>query len=179
MCSNTFMIFMCWGPQICTWYSLMELHKGRIEKEKLLSSSCWLFLFWCSPGQLSASAHCWLTLKFHLPGPLAFSWQVVLEKFFSQAVDMSGISLTQMQHLTLSLVEHCKFHIGLLFALVQAPSDGTLALSCTICKIAENVFDFNCSKHLHLRHLPQLMCSGWSVLLIFNLLPGEEGSNLI
>lgn len=51
-------------------------------------------------------------------------FMVVLNPFILQFLQMFRISLMQMQHLTLSLVELHKVHMGLLLKTIKIPLDG-------------------------------------------------------
>ncbi|XP_040529545.1 uncharacterized protein LOC112532543 [Gallus gallus] len=73
----------------------------------------------------------------------------VLNEFFSQSVLISGITLTQVQHLVLGLLKPCQILMGPLTNHVQVPLDGIPPLYCINCttqhdvisKLAESTFN--------------------------------------
>ena len=116
-------------------------------------STCWPRCFWCSPGYGWPSG-----LQPHIAGSrdllINQHSQVLLGKaalnpFIPLPVLISGVALTQVQDLSLDLVEPHEVHMGPLLELAQVPLDGILSLTCVdhttqlavICKLAEGAPD--------------------------------------
>ena len=100
-------------------------HQSRVRAAESPPSTCWPHFFRCSTGFLG----CKCTLPVHVQlfihrYPQVLLGRAVLNAFIPQTVLISGLALTQVQNLSLGLVELHEVLASAPLQLMQVPLDG-------------------------------------------------------